>query len=328
MESELKFLNGIELTELHTHVGASVSPTMLWEMAHNQGIKLPTKDYWEFEKLITLQHKENLNDYLKKFELTELIQSSPEAMFTAIETAISGAFRKNNITTLELRYNPIFRNREGERDLDHTIVFSLQGMERACLKYPVRAGVILCMDRRLTVATNKIIVEKAIKYKNRGVVGIDLAGSYDGPIKAKMIKGLVGKAKAAGLGITIHTGETADVAEMWEVVKELNPDRIGHGIACVQNVKLMRYLAKNKTVLEICPTSNLNTKVVKNYQQFKIIFKTLLEHGVQFTINTDGSEMQQVNLKEEFRRLKINGILTEKELLIANQTAKKASFIL
>jgi len=323
----MDWLTKLELTELHTHVGASVSPTMLWEMAHNQGIKLPTKDYWQFEKLITLQHKENLNDYLKKFELTELIQSSPEAMFTAMETAVSGAFRKNNIITLELRYNPIYRNRRGERDLDHTIVFSLQGMERAMLKYPVRAGVILCMDRRLPVAANKIIVEKAIKYKNRGVVGIDLAGSYDGPIKAFMIKPLVEQARAAGLGITIHTGETPDVAEMWEVVRELKPDRVGHGIAAAQDPQLMRHLVKTKTVLEICPTSNINTKVVSGYSQLKQIFTRFLEFGVKFTINTDGSEMQQVNLREEFRRLLANKILTEKELVEANVTARKASFI-
>ena len=323
----MDWLAKLELTELHTHVGASVSPTMLWEMAHNQGIKLPTKDYWQFEKMITLQHKENLNDYLKKFELTELIQSSPEAMFTAMETAVSGAFRKNNITTLELRYNPIYRNRRGERDLDHTIVFSLQGMERAMLKYPVRAGVILCMDRRLPLAANRIIVQKAIKYKSRGVVGIDLAGSYDGQIKAKMIKGLVKEAKAAGLGVTIHTGETPDVNEMWEVVRELKPDRIGHGIACVKDVKLMRYLAQSKTVLEICPTSNINTKVVKDYSEFKKIFTSLIDHGVKFTLNTDGPEMQQVNLREEFRRLLQNEVLTQVELIRANETARKASFI-
>ena len=323
----MDWLAKLELTELHTHVGASVSPTMLWEMAHNQGIKLPTKDYWQFEKMITLQHKENLNDYLKKFELTELIQSSPEAMFTAMETAVSGAFRKNNITTLELRYNPIYRNRRGERDLDHTIVFSLQGMERAMLKYPVRAGVILCMDRRLPLAANRIIVQKAIKYKSRGVVGIDLAGSYDGPIKAKMIKGLVKEAKAAGLGVTIHTGETPDVNEMWEVVRELKPDRIGHGIAAVRDIKLMRYLAQSKTVLEICPTSNINTKVVKDYSEFKKIFTSLIDHGVKFTLNTDGPEMQQVNLREEFRRLLQNGVLTQVELIRANETARKASFI-
>lgn len=322
------WLKKLELTELHTHVGASVSPTMLWEMAHNQGIKLPTKDYWQFERMITLQHKEDLKEYLKKFELTELIQSSPEAMFTSMETAISGAFRKNNITTLELRYNPIFRNRRGERDLDHTIVYSLQGVERAMLKYPIRAGVILCMDRRISVKMNEIIVDKAIKYKNRGVVGIDLAGSYDGPIKAKMIKPLVAKARAAGLGITIHTGETPDVNEMWEAVTELKPERVGHGIACVADPKLMRLLAKQKTVLEICPTSNINTKVVSGYPQFKQIFAKLLEFGIRFTINTDGYAMQQVNLREEFRRLLANKILTQEQLIIANETAKKASFII
>jgi len=323
-----KWLEKLELTELHTHVGASVSPTMLWEMAHNQGIKLPTKDYWQFERLITLQHKENLKDYLKKFELTELIQSSPEAMFTAMETAVSGAFRKNNITTLELRYNPIFRNRRGERDLDHTIVFSLQGIERACLKYPVRAGVILCMDRRISVKMNEIIVAKAIKYKNRGVVGIDLAGSYDGPIKAKMIKPLVTKARAAGLGITIHTGETPDVKEMWECINELKPDRVGHGIAAATDPKLMRLLSKNKIVLEICPTSNINTKVVSGYPQLKQILARFTEFGVRFTINTDGSEMQQVNLREEFQRLFNNKVLTQDQLVKANEIAKKASFIL
>ncbi|MFH0942596.1 MAG: hypothetical protein V1810_00275 [Candidatus Beckwithbacteria bacterium] len=261
----------LELTELHVHVGVSVSATMLWEMAHDQGIKLPTKDYWEFEKLVTLQKKESLNDYLEKFKLTELIQSSPEAMFTAIETAISGAFRKNNITVLELRYNPLFRN--------------------------------------------------------RGVVGIDLAGAYSGGTTAKMIKPLVDQARAAGLGITIHSGETADAAEMWEVVRKLRPERIGHGIACVRDKKLMRYLAKEEIVLEVCPTSNINAKVVKGYAELKSIFKALLEYGVKFTINTDGPEMQQVNLREERRRLAVNQVLTEKQLLIANQIAKEASFI-
>lgn len=323
----MDWLAKLELVELHTHVGASVSPTMLWEMAHDQGIKLPTKDYWQFEKMITLQHKESLNDYLKKFELTELIQSSPEAMFTAMETAVSGAFRKNNITTLELRYNPVFRNRRGERDLDHTIVFSLQGLERAMLKYPVRAGVILCLDRRLSFDLNAIIVDKAIKYKNRGVVGIDLAGAYSGKTTAKMIKPLVAKARRAGLGITIHSGETPDVKEMWQVVSELQPDRIGHGIAAVRDRELMRLLAQRQTVLEICPTSNMNTRLVAGYPTLKRILGAFRQAGVRFTISTDGPEMQQVNLREEFRRLEVHKVLTKEQIISANEVARHASFI-
>src|SRR5258708_4390951 len=149
---------------------------MLWEIAHDQGIRLPTKDYWEFEDMITIHEAKEYEDYLKMYDWTEKIQSSPEALFTGMQNIISGAFRKNNITKLEMRFNPILRNRQGERDLDHLIVFALQGIERAMLKYPVQAGIILMMDRRFTREQNEAIVKKAIKYHNRGIVGIDLAG--------------------------------------------------------------------------------------------------------------------------------------------------------
>src|SRR3989338_8105109 len=221
--TDLSFLGKIELTELHTHLGFSVSPTMLWELAHEQGLKLPTKDYWEFEKLITIYDQKDYEEYLQLYDLTEKIQSSPEALFTAIQVAVSGAYRKNNITKLELRFNPILRARGGERDLDHIIVFTLQGMERAMLKYPVRASVILMMDRRFTPQENHAIVKKAIKYKHRGIVGIDLAGPINRTdqskaFKVKDIASIVEEAKFAGLGVTVHTGEATDTSEMWEVV--------------------------------------------------------------------------------------------------------------
>ncbi len=328
----LDFIDQLELTELHAHGGSSVSPTMLWEMAHNQGIKLPTKDYWEFEKLVTIHETKPYEDYLKMHDLNELIQSSPEAMFSAIESAVSRAYRKNNITTLELRYNPILRNRQGERDLDHLIVYSLQGMERAILKYPVRAGLILMMDRRFTFKENAAVVTKAIKYKDRGVVGIDLAGPIERTKNSrkftpKDIAPLVMEAKAAGLGITIHTGEATGLDEMWEVLEHLEPDRIGHGIASVKSKRMMKYLREKEIVLETCPTSNLNTGVVKDFNQLKRIYKTLKENEVKFTINTDGPEMQKVGLRQEYKKLMINKILNKEDLLKANQVAKESSFI-
>lgn len=323
-----KILKNLELTELHVHVGSAVSPTMMWEMAHEQGIKLPTKDYWKFETMVTMHQTKPYEKYLKIYDLLEMIQSSPEAMFTAMQTAISGAYRKNNITTIELRFNPILRSRHGERDIDHIIVFSLQGMERACLKYPVKAGVILSMDRRLSVKANEAIVEKAIMYQNRGVVGVDLAGPVKNQkFEIKEMKKVVSKARKAGLGVTIHTGEATGVDEMWQVVTELKPDRIGHGIACVNDKKLMRQLVKEKIVLEICPTSNLNTQVVKDYDHFKQIFETLMEFGVKFTINTDGPELHQVNLREEFKRLIEHKVLTEEQIIKANKMATKARFV-
>lgn len=325
------FLNGVELAELHTHLGFSVSPTMLWEIAHNQGLKLPTKDYWEFERLVTIYDTKDYEEYLMLYDLTEKITSSPDALFTATETAISGAYRKNNITCLELRVNPILRSRNGERDLDHLIVYALQGIERACLKYPVKAGLILMMDRRFTEHENQTIVSKAIKYKHRGIVGIDLAGPVkrdkSHTFRVKSIKHLVAEAKSHGLGVTVHTGEATNVDEMWEVLAELSPQRIGHGIACITDKKLMKHLRENHIVLETCPTSNLNTKLIKNFDEMRNVYKTLKENNVPFTINTDGPEMQMISLRKEYEKLLTNKILTEKELLAANKLAHESSFI-
>jgi adenosine deaminase len=330
--ANLDFLHGVGLTELHTHLGFCVSPTMLWEMAHDQGLKLPTKNYWEFENMVTIYESKTYEEYLKMYDITEKIQSSPEALFIAAQHAVSGAYRTNNITTLEIRFNPILRSRGGERDLDHLIVFALQGMERAMLKYPVKAGIILMMDRRFTKEENAGIVRKAIKYKSRGVVGIDLAGPISRTDQSKLfqpshVSDLIAQAKEAGLGITIHTGEATNVEEMWEVVQKLNPDRIGHGIACVDDPTLMKHLRENNIVLETCPTSNLHTKLVRDYDHMREIYKTIKAHGVPFTINTDGPEMQRTSLRNEFETLLDNNILTPEDIIKANEIATQASFI-
>src|SRR3990167_11433996 len=168
-----------ELAELHFHLGQSVEPHILWSIAHEQGIRLPSKDYWEFYELVTLGRKTEItwDDYHELFKWTELIQSSPVAMERSVYEVLSGAYRASNITLLEPSFNPMFRNREGERDLDQIILAALRGMERGLTEFPtVRAGLILMLDRRLSYQHNEIIVKKAIKYRNRGIVGIDIAG--------------------------------------------------------------------------------------------------------------------------------------------------------
>src|SRR3989344_4238760 len=160
-----------ELVELHFHLGQSVEPHILWSIAHEQGIKLPSKDYWEFYDLVTL-NKETVTweDYHKLFHLTELIQSSPVSMERTVYEVISGAYRANNITLLEPSFNPMFRNRGGERDLDQIILAALRGMERALVEFShVRAGLILLLDRRLPFEKNEVIARKAIKYRSRGI---------------------------------------------------------------------------------------------------------------------------------------------------------------
>lgn len=320
-----------ERTDLHAHLGASVDPAILWSIAHRQGIRLPTKDYWEFQNMVTMAPEavnESLDHMNSYFHLTELIQSSPEAIEESVRTTIGGAYRKCNITHHELRFNPMKRNRGGERDLDYIISSALWGLERARLEYPqVRAGIILMMDREFSPVQNLIIAEKAMEYSDRGVIGLDLAGPNRRDFKMSDLTELFNKARHRyGLGITVHTGEVDQLDEMVYVVEEIEPDRIGHGIQCVSSPSLMKTLAERGITLEICPTSNLRNSVVKSTFQLTDIFTTLGQYHVKFALCTDGPELYRTSLVGEENFLWENGILSASRILESMQWAREAAF--
>ena len=324
------------LAELHTHLGGSVASDILWSLAHEQGIALPVKDYWEFDRLVTVSDPRGVADLDALdaiYHWTELIQSSPIAVERSVHAAIGGAYRSQGITTLELRFNPMKRNRGGERDLDHIILAAIRGLDRARLEYPhVRAGLILMMDRTFSERQNSVIVEKALHWAPRGIVGIDIAGPRPGGARYeyRQVAPMVEEARRGGLGVTIHVGEEGGEtgrAEIGEVVEALRPDRIGHGILAAGDAELMTALREREIVLEICPTSNLLTKALGDEDAIRETFRTFSENGVLFTIATDGPEMMRTHLRDEFELLLRVGALDEGELRAANQRAHEASFI-
>jgi adenosine deaminase len=324
------------LAELHTHLGGSVASDIMWSLAHEQGIALPTRDYWEFDRMVTVSDPRgvpDLDSLDRIYHLTELIQSSPLAVERSVHAAIGGAYRSQRITTLELRFNPMKRNRGGERDLDHIILAAIRGLDIASLEYPqVRAGLILMMDRTFSTDQNMVIVEKAIRYAARGIVGIDIAGPRPGGERYDytQIREHVDVARDSGLGITIHVGEEGGeygVEELAEVIDALRPDRIGHGILAAREPELMAAIRSADITLEVCPTSNLLTKALADEEAVRKIFRIFVEHGVPFTIATDGPEMMRTHLRDEFELLRRIDALGEDELRAANERGHEASFV-
>src|SRR6476620_11009607 len=324
------------LAELHTHLGGSVSSDILWTLAHEQGIALPVKDYWDFERLVTVSDPRGVPDLDaldQIYHWTELIQSSPLAVEVSVHAAIGGAYRSQGITTLELRFNPMKRNRGGERDLDHIILAAIRGLDRASLEYPqVRAGLILMMDRTFSADQNMVIIEKAIRYAPRGIVGVDIAGPRPGGTRYDytQIREHVDLAREGGLGVTIHVGEEGGdhgVEEIGEAVEALRPDRLGHGILAAREAELMSAIPAADTTIEICPTSNLLTKALRDEDELRETFRTFVENGVAFTIATDGPEMMRTHLRDEFDLLLRIGALSEDELGAANARGHEASFL-
>jgi adenosine deaminase len=326
-----------DLADLHIHVGASVSPHIMWSIAHQQGLRLPTRNYWEFLELVTVSPKRvsSIDDYLSILhKWTEKIQSSPHAMERSVYEIISKEYRGSNVTRIEIRFNPMKRNLGGERDLDHIIHASLRGLDQACLEYSCEAALIFCLARESTFEQNSIIVDKAIKYRDRGVVGIDIAGPEQGPLEKDAVlleryAALFARARNAGLKITLHTGETPHTGPEGVIaaVKRLRPDRIGHGIQAALSDEALRLLREEGTVLEVCPSSNLWCKTVDGIEGLRTTFRRLVAERVRFTVNTDGTYLLKTNLLNEFKLLHENRILDEGEIQGAIETAWNASFL-
>src|SRR6478736_860373 len=279
------------LAELHTHLGGSVASDILWSLAHEQGIALPVKDFWEFDGLVTVSDPQGVQDLDALDEIyrwTELIQSSPLAVERSVHAAIGGAYRSQGITTLELRFNPMKRNRGGERDLDHIILAAICGLDLAGPR------------------------PQGERYAYRD------------------LQPLVEEAREAGLGVTIHVGEEggdAGIEEIGEVIETLRPDRIGHGILAARDPELMETLRATEIVLEICPPSNLLTKALESEEAVRDTFRAFMDNGVLFTIATDGPEMMRTHLRDEFELLVRIGALGRDDLPIANERGHAASFV-
>jgi len=326
-----------DLIDLHIHVGGAVAPHILWAIAHQQGFKLPVKDYFEFVDLITSRPGKvgSLEDYLKIMHTwTEKIQSSPMAIERSVYEVIGKEYRGSRVTQIELRFNPMKRNLHSELDLDHIIHAAIRGMDRAVLEYGVKACLIFCLAREWDHHLNSIILEKAIKYRHRGVLGIDLAGTEKDALELKpavvaQYEDLFERARKAGLRCTVHTGETHGTGAegVIAVVERLKPNRIGHGIRAAYDEAAMKLLKERDVVLELCPTSNIHTRAVEGIKELEHIVRTFWDRGVKFTFNTDGPYLLETDMRREIELVENNRILTPEQV---NQTlawAREYSFI-
>jgi adenosine deaminase len=325
------------LVDLHIHVGGAVAPHILYSIAQQQGFKLPTKSYWEFVDLITIKPgtTKTLDDYLKVMhEWTEKIQSSPAAIERAVYEIIGKEYRSSRVEHIELRFNPMKRNLHGERDLDHIIHAALRGMDVAVLEYGVKACLIFCLAREFPYELNEIIVDKAIKYQNRGVLGIDLAGPESHNLElrlgdAQKYEKLFTRARAAGLRSTVHTGETSHTSAegVMAVLRYLKPHRIGHGVRAAFSPEALDVLADSGVILELCPSSNLATGAVKDLQEFGYVVNRFKEKKIPFTINTDGPYLLETSMAKECQMLLDAQILTPAEIEHCMTVARQSSFI-
>jgi hypothetical protein len=204
------------LAELHTHLGGSVASEIMWSLAHEQGIALPTRDYWEFDAMVTVSDPRgvpDLDSLDRIYHLTELIQSSPLAVERSVHGAIGGLRSQQYDSRAALQPNEA---ESGERDLDHIILAAIRGVDLASIEYPqVRAGLILMMDRTFDLRLNEIIVEKAIAGPGaESSAWTSQARAPEAAATTTRRSADRGDRPRRGLGVTIHVGEEGDMGRV------------------------------------------------------------------------------------------------------------------
>ena len=303
----------IALAELHCHLGGAVTPAIMWGIAHAQGIRLPN------EGLLGVPRHDHRVAEARTARSTAISSSSTGRSSSRarrwpssgrVYEVVGGAYRKNNVTTMELRFNPMKRNRGGEQDLDHIIAAAVRGMDKASLEYPVKPGLIFCLDRAFPYELNEILVEKAIAWRDRGVVGVDIAGPESATFRVADYRRLFRRARQFGLGITVHTGEVGSgrggrPGRRAAGAGPHRPRRQG-GLRPAHDGDDPRARHRARDL----PHSNLNTRVVSGWDEFRWIFDTFRRNEVRFTINTDGPEMLKTYIRDEMATLGRLGILS------------------
>lgn len=312
------FLKQMKKYDLHCHLDGSLSAQCICAMAQEAGISLEEEG---LEKRLQADFDcKSLAEYLTKFDLP-LECLVTEANFTAAVKDVMCAAKEENVEYLEIRFAPMLSVRENlsQRQI---IEAAIKGLEQGKEEYGIRGGLILCGMRHMPADVNAEMVRTAADYYRHGVCAVDLAGDEAGfPVKQQ--SDMFYMAKELGIPFTIHAGECGSAQSIWDAL-ELGAARIGHGIAAAKDRKLMEYCAERQIPFEMCPTSNLQTKAVREMGEYP--FMTFLNEGIPVTVNTDNRTVSNTTMTKELELLKRYYPLEEEIFEKLMKNARRAAF--
>ncbi len=308
--------------ELHCHLDGSLRPETIIDIALKDGIQLPSYERNELQKeLIAPLECESLDDYLKRFSLPNLVMQSKENLrritFELFEDAA-----KENVKYMEVRFAPLLHTLKG-LDVEEIIQAVLEGMEAAVNRYDIRGNIILSCMRTMPVESAFEVVEKGRKFLGKGVVAIDLCASEEEGFCRRFIEPIA-LARNYGYRVTIHAGETGVGKNVLEAVELLGAERIGHGVFIKDCPEAYTIVKDRQVVLEMCPTSNVQTKAVRDYREHPIY--QFHKDGIKVTINTDNRTVSDTTMTKECQIVNSEFNLSEEDYRQIYVNSVEASF--
>jgi adenosine deaminase len=294
---------------LHDHLDGGVRVSTVVDLAQEQGYGgLPTTDVDELTKLFTQGGAQrDLVQYLAPFDHTvAVMQTKDSLMRVAAECAQDLA--DDGVVYAEVRFAPELHTQRG-LDLDEIVDAVCSGFRRGCEGRPIQVG-ILCTAMR-TAARSLEIAELAVRHRDAGVVGFDIAGAEAGYPPSRHLDAFH-LVERENFHITIHAGEGFGLPSIWEALQWCGAERLGHGVRIVDDIsvaddgtpklgRLAAFVRDRRVCLEMCPTSNIHTGAASSYETHPIgLLRDLM---FRVTVNTDNRLMSATTLSDEFAAL-------------------------
>jgi len=294
-ELTLEFIEKLPKTDLHCHLDGSLRLDTILDLARKHQVTLPTTDRAAlFHLLYAGERTSSLDEYLKAFDITLSVMQTEDALERCAFELAEDAWREN-VRYLEVRYSPLLHTKLGLRPAV-VVEAVMRGLRAAKRQYGIRYGVILCAIRSLPADQSLRIAELCVAFKNRGVVGFDLAGSeVNNP--AKLHRHAFQLVIDNNINCTAHAGESFGPDSVHQAIHKCGAHRIGHGVRAVESGDLLNYINDHRIPIEVCPSSNLQTKAATSWESHPVDF--YVDYGLRVTINTDNRLITDTTVSKE-----------------------------
>jgi adenosine deaminase len=291
----LELVRRLPKAELHCHLDGSLRAGTLLELSTARGIQLSHRTAEALRPWMRADDAHNLGEYLARFDITlAVMQTAAELERIAHELVLDAAL--DGIRYLEARFCPTLHVREG-LTIDAVMDAVLRGLARGERVTGTVARVIVCALRSLPWPHAMEMAELAVACKDRGVVAFDLAGGELGN-PAHAHAAAFDFARNSNLAVTVHAGEGDGAHSIHEAVHRCGANRIGHGTRLQEDPALEAYVIDRQIPLEVCPTSNVQTRVANTFAEHPLARYVSL--GAVVTINTDNTLVSGVSLTDEY----------------------------
>ena len=290
-----ELLHRLPKAELHCHLDGSLRPETMLDLGRELDRPMPAPDADSLRDYMIVDDARNLEDYLERFAITLSVMQT-EAALERIAYELAEDAARDGVRYIEVRYAPVLNVREG-LSLEQAVEAPLRGLARAEAEHGVKGRVIVTAIRNMAPSVSQELAELAVAYRHRGVVGFDLAGGEAGN-PAKAHRKAFEYARSHDLACTCHAGEGDGADSVRQAVHVCGAHRIGHATRLIEDASLTDYCNDHRIALEICLTSNVQTRATDSYASHP--FCEYYDRGLNVVLNTDNRLMSGVTLTDEY----------------------------